>query len=161
MCGINGVYHYHGGTADRALVARQATAQRHRGPDDWDVWVDGPIALAQRRLAIVDLSPGGHQPMANEDGSVHVTFNGELYNWPGDQAAARRAGTASAGTPTPKCCCTSGRKRARRCSPTSGACSRSRSGTRSAERSCSRATASARSRSSGTTTASASSSRPN
>lgn len=82
MCGINGVYHYRGGLADRDLVARQATAQRHRGPDDWDVWVDGPVALAQRRLAIVDLSPGGHQPMANEDGSVHVTFNGELYNWP-------------------------------------------------------------------------------
>ena len=60
----------------------QAQAQRHRGPDDSGVWADGPAALGHRRLSVVDLSPGGHQPMANEDDSVHVTFNGELYNWP-------------------------------------------------------------------------------
>jgi asparagine synthase (glutamine-hydrolysing) len=82
MCGINGVFHYREGEADRGLVERQAHAQRHRGPDDWDVWCEGPVALAQRRLSIVDLSAGGHQPMPNEDGSVWVTFNGELYNWP-------------------------------------------------------------------------------
>ena len=82
MCGINGVFHYRRGEPDRARVAAQAHVQRHRGPDDWDVWCDGPVALAQRRLSIVDLSPGGHQPMANEDGTVWVTFNGELYNWP-------------------------------------------------------------------------------
>ena len=82
MCGINGVFHYLEGAAGRELVARQAHAQRHRGPDDWDVWCEGPVALAQRRLSIVDLSAGGHQPMPNEDSSVWVTFNGELYNWP-------------------------------------------------------------------------------
>ncbi len=82
MCGINGVFWYGGGTPDRELVRAQAHVQRHRGPDDADVWVDGAVALAHRRLSIVDLSPGGHQPMANEDGSVHVVFNGELYNWP-------------------------------------------------------------------------------
>src|SRR6185436_2275408 len=54
----------------------------HRGPDDSGVWAEGPVALGHRRLSVVDLSPGGHQPMANEDDSVHVTFNGELYNWP-------------------------------------------------------------------------------
>lgn len=82
MCGINGVFHYRDGVADAELVRQMARAQRHRGPDDRDVWCEGPVALAQRRLSIVDLSPGGHQPMANEDGSVWVTFNGELYNWP-------------------------------------------------------------------------------
>ncbi|HEV2105443.1 MAG TPA: asparagine synthase (glutamine-hydrolyzing), partial [Candidatus Eisenbacteria bacterium] len=82
MCGINGVFWYRGGEADGARVARQAHAQRHRGPDDAAVWCEGPAALGQRRLAIVDLSPGGRQPLANEDGSVWVTFNGELYNWP-------------------------------------------------------------------------------
>jgi asparagine synthase (glutamine-hydrolysing) len=82
MCGINGVFHYREGQPDRALVERQARAQRHRGPDDRDVWVDGPFALAQRRLAIVDLSPGGHQPIGNEDGTIWATYNGEFYNWP-------------------------------------------------------------------------------
>ncbi len=82
MCGINGVFWYRGGVADAALVRAQAQVQRHRGPDDSGVWAEGPVALGHRRLAIVDVSPGGHQPMANEDDSVHVVFNGELYNWP-------------------------------------------------------------------------------
>src|SRR5882672_1372291 len=82
MCGINGVYWYGGGLADPALVREQARTQRHRGPDDAAVWAEGPAALGHRRLAVVDLSPGGHQPMANEDGQVHVVYNGELYNWP-------------------------------------------------------------------------------
>jgi asparagine synthase (glutamine-hydrolysing) len=82
MCGVNGVFWYRGGVADAALVRAQAHAQRHRGPDDADVWAEGPVALGHRRLSVVDLSPGGHQPMANEDSTVHVVFNGELYNWP-------------------------------------------------------------------------------
>ena len=82
MCGINGVFWYRGGVADAGLVRAQSQVQRHRGPDDSGVWAEGPAALGHRRLSIVDLSPGGHQPMANEDDSVHVTFNGELYNWP-------------------------------------------------------------------------------
>ena len=82
MCGINGVFWYRGGHADAALVRAQARVQRHRGPDDADVWAAGPAALGHRRLAIVDLTPTGHQPMSNEDGQVWVTFNGELYNAP-------------------------------------------------------------------------------
>ena len=82
MCGINGVFHYRDGVPDRALVCAQTRALRHRGPDDADVWFGGPAALGQRRLAIVDLSAAGHQPMPNEDRSVWVTYNGELYNWP-------------------------------------------------------------------------------
>jgi asparagine synthase (glutamine-hydrolysing) len=83
MCGIAGVFHYRDGDRpDLELLSRQIGVQRHRGPDDDGLWSDGPVALGQRRLAIVDLSPGGHQPMPNEDESVWVTFNGELYNWP-------------------------------------------------------------------------------
>src|SRR5437867_1970587 len=56
-------------------------ALRHRGPDDQGVWIAGPVGLATRRLSIIDVA-GGHQPMANEDGSVWITYNGELYNHP-------------------------------------------------------------------------------
>jgi len=87
MCGINGVFHYAGdGVADRTLVERQANLMRYRGPDDGDVWCEGPVGFGHRRLSIVDLSPGGHQPMPNEDGSLWVTYNGELYGWPAIRA---------------------------------------------------------------------------
>jgi asparagine synthase (glutamine-hydrolysing) len=79
MCGINGVFCYGGGRPDRSLIERQSDALHHRGPDDSGFWSEGACALGHRRLSIVDLSPGGHQPMPNEDGSVWVTFNGELY----------------------------------------------------------------------------------
>ncbi len=83
MCGINGVFHYGDDRpADAGLVERQTRAMRHRGPDDTGVWHEGPVALGHRRLSIIDLSPGGHQPMPNEDGSLWVTYNGELYGWP-------------------------------------------------------------------------------
>jgi asparagine synthase (glutamine-hydrolysing) len=54
---------------------------RHRGPDDEGVEVFGPVGLAFRRLSIIDLSSAGHQPMANEDGSIWIVFNGEIYNF--------------------------------------------------------------------------------
>jgi asparagine synthase (glutamine-hydrolysing) len=82
MCGINGVFHYRGGAADLDLVERQRDVMTHRGPDSCGLWSDGDVAFGHRRLAIVDLSPGGHQPMPNEDESVWVTFNGEIYGWP-------------------------------------------------------------------------------
>lgn len=53
---------------------------RHRGPDDEGVWVSGSIGLGHRRLSIIDLSPRGRNPMPNEDGTVWITFNGEIYN---------------------------------------------------------------------------------
>lgn len=56
-------------------------AQRHRGPDAAGVWTDGECALGHRRLSIIDLSEAGRQPMPNDDGSLQITFNGEIYNF--------------------------------------------------------------------------------
>jgi len=81
MCGITGIYHFGNERAvDHDLLERMNNLLTHRGPDDAGVWVEGPIGLAQRRLAIVDLSPAGHNPMPNEDGSLMLTYNGEIYN---------------------------------------------------------------------------------
>ncbi len=83
MCGITGVFHYRGdGVPDTALLERQTRLIAHRGPDDAGLWHDGPVAFGHRRLSIVDLSPAGHQPMPNEDESIWVTYNGEIFEWP-------------------------------------------------------------------------------
>jgi len=86
MCGIVGLYNF-GGTADaasrdRALTLAMRDSVAHRGPDDGGLWQseDGRVVFGHRRLAIVDLSPAGHQPMSNEEGGVWITFNGEIYN---------------------------------------------------------------------------------
>jgi asparagine synthase (glutamine-hydrolysing) len=65
---------------DESLIGQMNTVLVHRGPDDGGVWTDGPIGLGQRRLAIIDLSPTGHQPMSKEDGTIWIAFNGEIYN---------------------------------------------------------------------------------
>jgi len=62
-----------------ALLLRMRDVLRHRGPDDAGIFIEGPVGLAHRRLSIVDLATG-HQPMANEDGSLQIVFNGEIYN---------------------------------------------------------------------------------
>ena len=77
MCGIVGTAGP-GSVAD-AEVQRMCDAIRHRGPDDWGTFVEGGVGLGMRRLSIIDLA-GGHQPITNEDGSVLVVFNGEIYN---------------------------------------------------------------------------------
>jgi asparagine synthase (glutamine-hydrolysing) len=89
MCGISGIFYLGHAEANRpvadtiAALARMNQAQVHRGPDNEGLWLsaDGRVALGQRRLAIIDLSPAGHQPMVNEDGSVCLTSNGEIYNF--------------------------------------------------------------------------------
>jgi asparagine synthase (glutamine-hydrolysing) len=63
------------------VVAKMTAVVAHRGPDDDGVWTDGPVGLGHRRLAIIDLTPAGHQPMANETGQVLIVYNGELYNY--------------------------------------------------------------------------------
>src|ERR1700742_2336038 len=82
MCGIIGVASRRP-LADRAWLDTGCAAMMHRGPDDSGSWwsAAGRVGLAQRRLAIIDLSPGGHQPMHREDGGLSITFNGEIYNY--------------------------------------------------------------------------------
>lgn len=83
MCGIAGAI----GWGDRDTIECMVAAQFHRGPDDGGIF-DGtaasgvPVRLGSRRLAIVDLSPAGHMPMSNEDGSIQLVYNGEIYNAP-------------------------------------------------------------------------------
>ena len=81
MCGIVAAYRKDGGPVDESIVVRMRDALRHRGPDDEGVLIDQGIGLGHRRLSIVDLSSAGHQPMCNEDGSVWLVFNGEIYNY--------------------------------------------------------------------------------
>ncbi len=83
MCGICGiVYADRRRAVSEKLIERMNYVQRHRGPDDFGVWVKDNVGLGQARLSIIDLSPLGHQPMCNEDGSIWITFNGEIYNFP-------------------------------------------------------------------------------
>lgn len=81
MCGIAGIARFDGAPAREREVEAMVGALVHRGPDDSGFFADGSVALGMRRLAIIDLSPLGHQPMANEDGSVQLVFNGEIYNF--------------------------------------------------------------------------------
>jgi asparagine synthase (glutamine-hydrolysing) len=90
MCGICGIVAA-SGPADPERLARMSAKLVHRGPDSDGTFVDGPVGLAARRLAIIDLE-GGDQPIANEDGTVTVVQNGELYNYPELRAELERAG---------------------------------------------------------------------
>lgn len=92
MCGIAGLFHADGGAeASAELVRRMGGVLRHRGPDAAGVHVRGPVGLAVQRLAIVDPAGGG-QPMVNDDGSVAVAFNGEIYNFRDLRAVLRTHG---------------------------------------------------------------------
>ena len=82
MCGICGiVYTDPQRQVDPGLLERMARVQAHRGPDDQGIWQKDHVGLGHVRLSIIDLSPLGHQPMTNEDDSVWITFNGEIYNF--------------------------------------------------------------------------------
>jgi asparagine synthase (glutamine-hydrolysing) len=82
MCGIAGIW----GEANEDLIRRMTERVAHRGPDDFGVKVFNDsaqaVSLGHRRLSIIDLSSAGHQPMANEDETIWVIFNGEIYNFP-------------------------------------------------------------------------------
>ena len=96
MCGICGVVDTGAGPVDRDLLRRMNTALAHRGPDDEgyhvaDTGHGASVGLAMRRLSIIDLA-GGHQPISNEDGSVWIVFNGEIYNYRELRAALETRG---------------------------------------------------------------------
>ena len=84
MCGINGALAFQGSTfrVTAPYLSRMRDTMAHRGPDGADTWVDadGRIGLGHRRLSIIDLSDRAAQPMSNEDGTLWVTYNGEIYN---------------------------------------------------------------------------------
>lgn len=81
MCGIAGVMHADGTPASPRILARMGEALAHRGPDGEGIFVDGSLGFAHRRLAIIDLSPAGHQPMVTPDGRWVLSYNGEVYNY--------------------------------------------------------------------------------
>jgi asparagine synthase (glutamine-hydrolysing) len=80
MCGICGIFDFAGKPVDRGLLERMIGRIRHRGPDGEGYFVSGHVGLGSCRLSIIDLE-GGAQPQSNEDESVHVIFNGEIYNY--------------------------------------------------------------------------------
>ena len=82
MCGINGIGLTNRGgrrAVDAGVLERMRDVLAHRGPDGRGLLLDGNVGLGHRRLAIVDVS-AGHQPMTNEDGTLHIVYNGEVYN---------------------------------------------------------------------------------
>src|SRR5204863_10134866 len=81
MCGIAGVLNRGGAPASPVILGRMIASLAHRGPDGEEMLTDGALGLAHRRLAIIDLSPGGRQPMSTADGRFVVSYNGEIYNF--------------------------------------------------------------------------------
>lgn len=81
MCGIAGIVNEAERSVDPGLLERMVLSLRHRGPDDKGIHLDGPVGLGFCRLAILDLSPAGHQPMQSADGNLWIVFNGEIYNY--------------------------------------------------------------------------------
>src|SRR2546426_692592 len=81
MCGISGLlYHDRARRPERPVIEAMTDALAHRGPNERGGVIDGPVALGNRRLSIIDVA-AGHQPMGNEDGTVWITYNGEIYNY--------------------------------------------------------------------------------
>src|SRR5262249_49924432 len=93
MCGICGIFNTRNATTPDApaLVERMATSIAHRGPTHSGTYTPARVARGPRRLSVIDLSRNGRGPMANEDGTVWITFNGEIYNFADLKARFRLA----------------------------------------------------------------------
>src|SRR5262245_8976910 len=85
MCGINGIFAYHSAAdpLDISELDRTTNCMALRGPDGMGLWLerDGRVGFGHRRLSIIDLTEAAAQPMKNADGTIIVTFNGEIYNY--------------------------------------------------------------------------------
>ena len=96
MCGIVGVLAFENSRfhATRHYLERMRDTMVHRGPDGAGTWIsdDGQVGLGHRRLSIIDLSQAANQPMCNEDGSLWLVFNGEIYNYAEIRAELERLG---------------------------------------------------------------------
>ncbi len=81
MCGIAGIFNLeHRQPVDELVIRQMLGMMRHRGPDEFGVYVNGPIGLGSARLSIIDLSTG-QQPISNEDRNLWIVFNGEIFNY--------------------------------------------------------------------------------
>jgi asparagine synthase (glutamine-hydrolysing) len=94
MCGIAGEVRFDGRSADLSVVERMSEAQARRGPDGSGRWAEGPVALAHRRLSVIDLSERGSQPMVDDDLGLSIVFNGCVYNYPALRSELAAAGHA-------------------------------------------------------------------
>lgn len=81
MCGIAGIFNLNGESVSPVILRKMTDIIAHRGPDGEGFYTDSFIGLGHRRLAVIDLSPAGHQPMMSEDGMFVITYNGEVYNF--------------------------------------------------------------------------------
>jgi len=81
MCGFVGEFNFNETKINENILRGMRDCLRHRGPDDSGIYCDKSIGLGFRRLSILDLTPTGHQPMSNEDGTIWIVFNGEIYNF--------------------------------------------------------------------------------
>jgi asparagine synthase (glutamine-hydrolysing) len=81
MCGITGLINLNGEPVSPLLIKRMTDAIAHRGPDGEGQWIEGNVGIGHRRLAIIDLSPAGHQPMISADHRYVLSYNGEIYNY--------------------------------------------------------------------------------
>ena len=80
MCGIYGILNFNKGPVDQDVLKAMSDVLKHRGPDDEGIYINANVGLGHRRLAIIDLDTG-HQPMHNEDKTISIVFNGEIYNF--------------------------------------------------------------------------------
>jgi asparagine synthase (glutamine-hydrolysing) len=81
MCGVTGIFNLNGAPVSPVLLRRMTDAIAHRGPDGEGFYTDSFVGLGHRRLAIIDLTPAGHQPMMTPDGSIVLCYNGEIFNF--------------------------------------------------------------------------------
>jgi asparagine synthase (glutamine-hydrolysing) len=81
VCGIAGVFNLNGEPVSPVILRKMTDAIAHRGPDGEGFYIDSFVGLGNRRLAIIDLSPAGHQPMVTRDGRYALVYNGEIYNF--------------------------------------------------------------------------------
>jgi asparagine synthase (glutamine-hydrolysing) len=81
MCGIVGIYRFDKRSVSKSEIKKMTDMLLHRGPDDEGYSIDRNLALGNRRLAIIDLTEKGHQPMSNEKDDIWITYNGEIYNF--------------------------------------------------------------------------------
>ena len=131
MCGIAGRVNFASeAPVSKALLGAMCDLIAHRGPDGWDTWARGYAGFGHRRLAIIDLSDAGRQPMSTADGEIWLTFNGEIYNFLElKEELVKRGHRFRSATPTARSSSTPTASAASTACSTCAACSRSPSGT--------------------------------